>query len=465
MVRSVRKFALTLAVLIGSGCTSAPPLVLFGTGPQIAPAGPKVASLMVNLKCELWDAGNSTETIPYYTDGPRLVEHKDDIAREPDQKIRDAEFPISAENPRTFNLRNLFQEIEYVGDVQLILDVNGSGAFNPSITASKYYSAMKGLLPATGAVLSVGGQLSDTGHRNIQIDTSVDFGRLVAIPPGLIDIEFQNRKQEPVADIGAANCDNYKPDGWELQGQLHLKESLATSFIAVAMNDIAVSPDSSVAATNQQAGPNTPSSSIQSQTPAPTLDETLTQKLADLLKNSGTLTAVNQYLFGTIQIQTDFTVVEGINGGPNWTLDYFKFPSASGGGGSGGGGASGGSGGGGGGSGLLNFNRQVKDTLLLTLVPVCIREKYHVVGANIALGGTPDFSLRFRRYKHSGLQQSPDPRDPSHYLDEMMVGTPFWANSLPPCPPYGSAERQGLENSALGYARYNSLLRFPMLGQ
>ena len=463
MTSGASRFVAVMTLLMSVGCTTAPPLVLLGSGPKIAPAGPKVASLMANLKCELWDAANSTDPLPYYEDGPTLTQHKDDTTRGPLQ-LREAEFPVSPNDPRTFNLRNLFQEIEYVGDVQLTLDVTGGSSFNPSMTASKYYRAMMGVLPATGMILSVGGQLGDTGHRNIQIDTSVDFSRINTIPKFLIDSAFWGQPQVPAADVGYAKCDNFTPRGLDLGGQLYLKQGLATAVIAVAMNDLSVSPDSgggSPAPTPAPASGSAKPTNKQN----PDASQALAEKLADLIKNSSALTGYSQYLFGTLQFQTDFTIVEGVNGGPNWTLNYVKFPSAGGGGGGGGGGASGGSGGGGagggaGGGGLINFNRQVKDTLLITMVPVCIREKYST--SDHSAGETEDFSIRYRQYKHNEPWLPANPKDPSH---DMMVGTPYWANSLPPRPPYGSSQRQQLDNAALGFARYNSLLRFPSLGQ
>jgi hypothetical protein len=84
----------------------------------------------------------------------------------------------------------------------------------------------------------------------------------------------------------------------------------------------------------------------------------------------------------------DFTLLWGVNGGPNWTLLNFKGPGggSSGGGGGGSGGGGGGSGGGGGGSGgsgggsggggqLVNFNRSKQDTLISTFSATCAQPK------------------------------------------------------------------------------------------
>ena len=71
----------------------------------------------------------------------------------------------------------------------------------------------------------------------------------------------------------------------------------------------------------------------------------------------------------------DFNIVMGINGGPNWTLTYFKGPGGGGGGGGGAGGSGGASsgagGGGGGGSGPLSFSHTYFDTLAIAFVATC----------------------------------------------------------------------------------------------
>jgi hypothetical protein len=68
----------------------------------------------------------------------------------------------------------------------------------------------------------------------------------------------------------------------------------------------------------------------------------------------------------------------------------------------------------------LSLNRVVKDTLIVTVLPVCIREKYYP--KNWIAGDS-----------------SYDPKAPAkvsypmEYDPEMGRGTPGWANYLPPC--------------------------------
>lgn len=59
--------------------------------------------------------------------------------------------------------------------------------------------------------------------------------------------------------------------------------------------------------------------------------------------------------------QIDFTVVEGIGGGPQWTLNHFKGP----------GGSTGSSGGAGAEAGMINFTRTAKDTLQISFARFC----------------------------------------------------------------------------------------------
>jgi hypothetical protein len=86
----------------------------------------------------------------------------------------------------------------------------------------------------------------------------------------------------------------------------------------------------------------------------------------------------------TIGSTVQFTVTEGVNGGPNWTMTHFSGPTGSsggggsgggkGGGGSGGGGSSGGGGGAGGGGasqGFINFNRNAVDSVTFLAAATC----------------------------------------------------------------------------------------------
>jgi hypothetical protein len=91
----------------------------------------------------------------------------------------------------------------------------------------------------------------------------------------------------------------------------------------------------------------------------------------------------------TFSSKIDFTIVQGLNGGPSWTLLKWKVGGGSAGGAGGGAGGAGGSGGGGGGAAgaggagagaggggqLLNWSRTVLDTLTITFSPTCSSER------------------------------------------------------------------------------------------
>jgi hypothetical protein len=87
-------------------------------------------------------------------------------------------------------------------------------------------------------------------------------------------------------------------EGAELGGDLKLKETLATPLIAYAMSDI------SALLPLEGASPGTLPGGI----------------------TLGPIPVPSSYSFGVISTQIDFTVIEGISGGPNWTLVYFRGP-------------------------------------------------------------------------------------------------------------------------------------------
>jgi hypothetical protein len=313
-----------------TGC-GLPPLMLGeNLSMAVAPSGPSVAALVANIKCELWEAANDTTKLPYYKDLPGLPPHEPSHHPSPD---------------REFNLHNLFVEIEYVADYKLTLQVTDTGALNPSANFIKN-------LPAAGTnlTLAVGGQLSEQADRFIDIYQSVDFSRLVGSPenprytavrkvPGHLDKPFpkiSDRLAELPEQIegGPSPCSH----GALLGGRLGLKEALATYAITSRMQDVAVllSPSGSSSG-------------------------------GTLYGQQISLTGFNGYAFGQMDSQIDFTILMDVNGGPEWTLATFKGPTVTGGGGANG-------------QGLLNFSRQAKDTVLVTVIPVCIRAKYFPQG-------------------------------------------------------------------------------------
>jgi hypothetical protein len=274
-----------LVLLMALGACTTPPFELFGKGPANIPSGPKVSDLLVNLKCELYQATISGDQ-------------------------------ITLKSGASFTLQDWLRDIEYVATAAYTLQVTDSEGITPSLSKIFPYKT-----PMTSLTLSVGGQLSESEDRNILFNTTVDFARL--------------------KDTGSSSCG----PGGELRGNLKLAEILSMGFLAASENN-----DFAVNASFQPPDPKT-----------------------------GAVSPINPYQYGVFGTLTDFTITEGVNGGPTYTLIHLKGPNASG------------------SQGLLNFTRIVKDQLNISFVPVC--KQPHLYNAN------------------------PVPK-----------GYPAWAYNLPPCP-------------------------------
>ena len=144
--------ALTVASVCGRGL---PSFTLYSDRSlQVAPAGPSVAALIANVKCELWEAANDTTQLPYYEDTPAMKEEH-----------------FADDSDRNFTLKILFEEIEHVAELKL------TGAVNPSANSITPYSNAN-----TNMTLAVCGQLAESADRILDILQSIDFQRLVASP-------------------------------------------------------------------------------------------------------------------------------------------------------------------------------------------------------------------------------------------------------------------------------------------
>ena len=122
----LRWTSVVLVVLLCAVSSCALPPLTFLQGPALdaTPSGPTVAALVANVKCQLWEAVNNTDPLPYYEDVPALTARS---------------FPSDLN--RDFNLRNLFVEIEYVADFKLTLQVTDTGALNPSVNLIRNHVA------------------------------------------------------------------------------------------------------------------------------------------------------------------------------------------------------------------------------------------------------------------------------------------------------------------------------------
>jgi hypothetical protein len=191
--------------------------------------------------------------------------------------------------------------------------------------------------------LAISGQLSGQQHRNITFNLNWDYEKLDPLNRSDWDpgnrLDCQNAESEP---------------GRGLAGVLGLKQIVQMGLMANSIqNDLAVLPSSAFVKNLSFPGMNPGGAAL-----------------------GNTLTGV----FGS---QVDFTLVEGIGGGPSWSQLHFRTGS----GGSGGGASTGDRGagtsssgtGGSSGPGPLNFNRMAKDSLVISFAPACLRNDEHTV--------------------------------------------------------------------------------------
>lgn len=193
-----------IAVGVLSSCTSVPPFDLATSERTYGSPVIKIASIMANIKCELFTAANDDKPLPLYINDRPLLE----------KKLPDPE------PDRKFNLKNIFSAIEYVGELELTIDATHTEGLSPSLS-----------LPGLGSdknplTIGVDGGISEIGHRSNKTYHSVDFERLV-----------EGTEQKP-AKRPTLPC----PSGSELQGRLGLEDNLKMGIVASSMNDLSVWP-------------------------------------------------------------------------------------------------------------------------------------------------------------------------------------------------------------------------------
>lgn len=149
---AIATFAAAAMALL-SGCMSVPRYDLFARPHNGVSVGPKVAALIANVQCEIAVAATSRLLLEHYK-----IDETGELG--PVTAVRGP-----SEDPTDFTLYNWFKNIEYVVATTYQLEVTDTGSFNPSLGFSTFWRPAVDLLPATSAVLSVGGTLSDSGHR------------------------------------------------------------------------------------------------------------------------------------------------------------------------------------------------------------------------------------------------------------------------------------------------------------
>jgi len=309
--RALANLIALISIFACCGCV--PSFELFGgSGPANIPSGPKISDLLDNVACELAEAAQSEAPIP---------------VRAPDRAF--AGNPLN-EPQETFSLRDELDAIRYAAVATYTLDVTNLQAISPSVNfINPLATAM------TNFTLSVGGQLSEQEHRNITLNETIDFERFS---------QGHGLPQSSCAKRGRRS---------ELGGDLQLSEILSMGLMANVQNEVALCPN--IFLSRQKLHKDDKPVSA----PPP--------PLGNLCKDGETgvvPTALGQQVAGSAQYGVfgsiiDFTIVEGANGGPNWTLVHFKGPIASSGGSQ---------------PGLLNVSRTVKDTLNISFVPLCVQD-------------------------------------------------------------------------------------------
>ncbi len=140
-----------------SGCVGNPDFDLRVKDSEYGSAVFRIASIMANVKCELWEAANSEQELPSF--------HNDT-----DLRRRETE---QAEPDRVFNLKNIFSTIAYVGEMSITLDATERSGVSPSAHFFGWGSDARPLSVDAEA------SLSGVGHRESTTYHSVDFERLV----------------------------------------------------------------------------------------------------------------------------------------------------------------------------------------------------------------------------------------------------------------------------------------------
>jgi hypothetical protein len=380
------------AALVLAACSSlTPDFQIFHSGGEDTPggsSGPLLSDMLRELACEQQKLTVDNRLIiptDFLNLGSSRVPNKLEV-----------ESTASASPAALISMKQIFDNIAFVSYGTLTLDVTNIEGVNASVNAIDplYYHPVSGSAMSVMAsnsfnfTLAVSGQANGQQHRNITLNLNWDFSKMDLLRPVGADAN-SIVNWDPQNKFDCASKGNIMASG--LAGDLALKQIVAMGLMANGeQQDVSVDPGADFLVSSGDSGPNSP------------------------LPGSGTgASGLSTSLNGVFGSQVDFTVAEGIGGGPNWSLLHFKGPSGGGSGGSsgaGGGGASntGGSNssssaGSGGGSGPLSVSRSAKDTLVISFAPACIRNdeadpptQYDRLRARLALGQLPNWALSLK---------------------------------------------------------------------
>jgi len=203
----MRKGAFTVfTTILLTGCNAVPPFDLATSDKTYGSPVFRIASIMANLKCELYYAANDMTELPEFRNDTTL-------------QLKTREPPSF---DRRFTLKNMFSAIEYVGEVELTIDATQTTGASPSVSFPGLGSS------AHPWSIGVDAGVSEKGHRANTTFHSIDFERLVE---GL----EQKAAPKPEGPCGQRS---------ELAGHRGLIENLKMGVVASSMNDLSVFPGS-----------------------------------------------------------------------------------------------------------------------------------------------------------------------------------------------------------------------------
>jgi len=411
---SIRAVVLTFSAFLFAGCVSpfGTPSLKHGAVPFLR--GPKVEALVVHANCELARAIFES-----------LVASKGDL----DDKGKETpEFTARKARWAWLNDAN------FVASVDFTLTATNSEGFDPSVSWITPTTALdKEILPtlvapvptaiATGPqpsgattntynrTLAVGIQANGSQDRNFDLTYQLDLHRIyAAVLQEIKDSHYETDADHPkLTGICSRPHDPRSYTG--LEGDLELSQTvdfglqglqIGKDFAYGAegpapLDSLVTARPRSAAKIGERAGskendvstaaPHTSEAPQEAADKAQTEAYLVNPATAGTPAAAGTKTAMGpQSTNTTFSSKIDFTIIQGVNGGPSWTLLKWKIGGggSSGAGGGGGGGGAGGAGGGGGaaagggagaggggGGQMFNWSRTVLDTLTITFAPTC----------------------------------------------------------------------------------------------
>ena len=223
----------------------------------------RLASIVANLKCELFAAVNNTAPLRLFYDSPKY----------------DGEIPVR-HTYRTATLKDILSAVEYIGGISVQMEATNTVGSNPTAKFSKWGAAKYPLS------LDLNASISEASHLQNTYYFSADFARLYA------ENDTVPAKFHPDSVNEVANRTGIVPGcgkGNELEGKMRLYGTISSAIVASDMNDISVWP-----------------------------------KNADYPNAADS--ALDAKYTGEIDTTVDFTTTSSFSGGPTWDFTHVSLP-------------------------------------------------------------------------------------------------------------------------------------------